>query len=250
MTLINSKYLVLIRTDSECYKTTGRIAPKGILIHGTGANNALLGRWVKTENTELVAENPNSNWFGGKNNKGTVPHAVCGVLDGSAVGKEEIGIVQILPYDFRPWGCSQGKYGSYNDSHIQIEMCQDVARGKSYLEKVLRATAEWCAELMAMYPDITIENIVSHKEAAAKGYANNHGDPENWLDLYNISMEQFRTSVKSFYNEKKNSANKLEMYYRVQIGAFTDRKRATEYANTIREKFGLECFVTGGVEEL
>lgn len=244
MTLTSCKFKELIRTDSECYKAGETINPIGIVIHGTAANNPLLGRWVKTDNPKEIAVNPNNNWFGGKYNEVT-PHATIGILDGSNVKGDEIALCQILPYNRRSWTVGSGKLGSFNASHIQIEMCQDVSRGKEYLENVLCCTAEWCAELMLMYPAISIDTIVSHKEAAALGYGSNHGDPENWLNPFGITMNDFRQMVKIWY-DKKTAPEKEETYYRVQVGAFLSRASAEQYAQLLRDKYSLECFVSEG----
>lgn len=238
------KFKQLIRYDSACYMNAPKIkgGVKGIVIHGTATNNAKLGRWVKTDNQNEIAFNPNENYFGGKNNLVT-PHATIGVTDG-ADSKDKIMLVQILPYDHESYGCGSGKYGSYNRSHIQIEMCQDVNRGKEYLNNILNSTAEWCADVMYQVGGFTVEDIVSHKEANAKGYASPHGDPENWLDLYGITMNDFREMVSGWYRSKYgDSAETPKKLYRVQVGAFTNRKYAAEFVEHLKEDFGLECFI-------
>ena len=45
---------------------------------------------------------------------------------------------------------------------------------------------------MKNYPTIKPGNIISHKEACARGYASNHGDPENWLARFGKNMDWFR----------------------------------------------------------
>ena len=48
---------------------------------------------------------------------------------------------------------------------------------------------------MKNYPTIRPENIISHKEACARGYASNHGDPEHWLARFGKNMDWFRSQV-------------------------------------------------------
>ena len=48
---------------------------------------------------------------------------------------------------------------------------------------------------MKNYPTIKTENIISHKEACARGYASNHGDPEHWLARFGKNMDWFRALV-------------------------------------------------------
>ena len=49
--------------------------------------------------------------------------------------------------------------------------------------------------LVKNYPTIKPENIISHKEACARGYASNHGDPEHWLARFGKNMDWFRGQV-------------------------------------------------------
>ena len=48
---------------------------------------------------------------------------------------------------------------------------------------------------MKNYPTIKPGNIISHKEACARGYASNHGDPEHWLARFGKNMDWFRGQV-------------------------------------------------------
>ena len=51
--------------------------------------------------------------------------------------------------------------------------------------------------LVKNYPTIKPENIISHKEACARGYASNHGDPEHWLARFGKDMNWFRSRLES-----------------------------------------------------
>ncbi|MCH5205638.1 MAG: SH3 domain-containing protein [Oscillospiraceae bacterium] len=51
---------------------------------------------------------------------------------------------------------------------------------------------------MKEFPAIKLENVVSHKEAAARGYASGHGDPENWLSKFGKNMDWFRGKVRGY----------------------------------------------------
>lgn len=241
--MTSCQFRQLIRYDSKCYINAGKFdgKPKGIVIHGTATNNANLGRWVKTDDQKEIAYNPYDNYFGGENNLVT-PHATIGVTDGTE-NSGNIMLVQILPYDNKCYGCGSGKYGTYNSTHIQIEMCQDVKRGKEYLQKILDSTAEWCADVMFHVGGFTVDDIVSHKEANAKGYASAHGDPENWLDLYSITMDDFRSMVMAWYKSKYGINTAPEKFYRVQVGAFVNRQYAEELVEHLKVDYGLDCFI-------
>ena len=57
-------------------------------------------------------------------------------------------------------------------------------------------TAELCRRLMKNYPTIKPENIISHKEACARGYASNHADCDHWLAKFGRDMDWFRGLVR------------------------------------------------------
>lgn len=211
------KYKDMICEDTTCYKTVGKRAglPEGIVIHGTATENPYLSRWVKTNERDVIGENRYNNFFGGENNKYICPHAVCGLTD-----KNNVYLVQILPYDFMCWGCA----GKFNQTHIQIEMAQCIERGRAYLDDVLNTTAQWAAELYLYYKSFDISDIVSHKEAHALGGASAHGDPENWLEIFGLNMDDFRDLVKSYVD--KQTGDLKETLYRVQVGAFKSFENA------------------------
>ena len=92
---------------------------------------------------------------------------------------------------------------------------------------------------MQKYPTIKIDNIVSHKEAAAKGYASNHGDPENWLTVYGKDMDWFRELVKKKLSETDVAETPL---HRVQVGAYKIKENAQSQLNAL-ERYGYEGFI-------
>ena len=92
-------------------------------------------------------------------------------------------------------------------------------------------------ELIKAYTTIKIKNIVSHKEAAAAGYASNHGDPENWLEKYGKNMEWFR--------EKVESKLEPETVYRVQVGAFKSLSNAEKMRDELISK-NYQAFIVRG----
>ncbi|MBD5128430.1 MAG: CHAP domain-containing protein [Ruminococcaceae bacterium] len=182
-------------TWSECYKAGKTISPSGIVVHSTGANNPNLKRYVNSP--AQLGENIYKNYWG----TGTVEEQEKNGIPHAAIGKDKSGkvaLAQVLPFNMRCWGCGPGKNGSYNDTHIQFEICEDGLTDKSYFEAAFDLAAQFCAELMQTYPSIKLENIVSHKEACARGYASNHGDPENWLSKFGKDMNWFRDKVKSY----------------------------------------------------
>nr|DAZ29984.1 MAG TPA: PGRP protein [Caudoviricetes sp.] len=164
-------------------------SPAGVIIHSTGANNPNLKRYVNA--SEICGENPYRNYFD-RADSDVCPHAV--------IGKDKNGEVKaakLLPWNVCCWGCGSGSKGSYNyaPAYIQIEIAEDALNDRAYFEEAFGLAADLCQRLMKNYPTIKPENIISHKEACARGYASNHGDPEHWLARFGKNMDWFRSQV-------------------------------------------------------
>ena len=178
--------------NNLCYKAARTMptgSPAGIIIHSTGANNPNLKRYVNAP--EICGENPYRNYFD-RPDSNVCPHAV--------IGKDKNGEVKaakLLPWNVCCWGCGSGSKGSYNYSpaYIQIEIAEDALNDRAYFEESFGLAADLCQRLMKNYPTIKPGNIISHKEACARGYASNHGDPEHWLARFGKNMDWFRSQV-------------------------------------------------------
>ena len=178
--------------NNLCYKaarTMPQGSPAGIIIHSTGANNPNLKRYVNAP--EICGENPYRNYFD-RPDSNVCPHAV--------IGKDKNGEVKaakLLPWNVCCWGCGSGSKGSYNyaPAYIQIEIAEDALNDRAYFEEAFGLAADLCQRLMKNYPTIKPGNIISHKEACARGYASNHGDPEHWLARFGKNMDWFRGQV-------------------------------------------------------
>lgn len=127
-----NKPLICMQTQSTCYKGTTTMTVKGILWHSTGANNPLLRRYVQPSDIkpssdtydketwlEILGKNKyNNDWNHIERQAGL--NAWIGQLDNKTVAS-----IQTMPWNYRPWGCGTGKYGSCNDGFIQFEICED-----------------------------------------------------------------------------------------------------------------------------
>lgn len=189
----------MIMTNNDCYKAGRRIVPKGIVVHSTGANNSELRRYVGPDDGVLGQNKHNNHWNQPGHSK--CVHAFIGkVADGS------VAIYQTLPWDYRGWGVGKGEKGSYNDTHIQFEICEDNLTNADYFKKVFDLAAKLCAYLCKEY-DIPVSNVVGHYEAHNAGYANNHGDPRNWQKKHGDSMDAFRQRVTALIGGVEASVN-------------------------------------------
>ena len=214
-----------INKNCDCYKERKPLSPVGIVVHSTGANNPYLKRYCN--NPKELGINKNNNYAG----TGTSAEQASAGIAHAYIGLDKdgkIAVAQTLPFNIRCWGCGSGVNGSYNISHIQFEICEDNLTNEEYFNKCFELAADFCVELMKAYPAIKIKNIVSHKEAAAAGYASNHGDPENWLIKYGKNMDWFRAKVESKIE--------TDTIYRVQVGAFKSLSNAEKMRDELISK--------------
>ena len=179
------------QTKNPCYRKGTPMKPVGIVVHSTGANNPHLCRYVD------CPERLGVNRYGNHWNRPEAATLVHG-----AIGLDKEGIVTVvntLPYTMAAWGVGKGSRGSYNydpTGHIQFEMCEDDLTDPSYFDQVMETAVAYCARLCREY-GLAAESVVSHKEAHAQGYASNHGDPENWMGRFGMTMEDFRARVRA-----------------------------------------------------
>lgn len=184
----------VIMTENRCYKRGERIVPRGIVVHSTAADNPYIKRYVQPDPDGTIGKNTNGNHW----NQEKATKCMHGFLGKLADGT--VAFAQNLPWDYRCWGCGGDDSGSYNDSHIQFEICEDGLDDERYYWAAFDAAAEICAMLCRQY-GIRTRNVVSHKEAHAALYASNHGDPEHWMKLYGDNMDKFRARVAEMIGE-------------------------------------------------
>lgn len=175
----------LIFTENACYKAGRKIAPKGIMVHSTGANNPWLKRYVGPDDG-LLGKNAYNNHWNQPMSRNVCVHGFIGKLkDGS------IATYQTLPWDHRGWHAG----GDANNSYIGFEICEDGLRDAVYFNKVYAEAVELCAHLCKMY-DLTEKDIIDHSQGCKLGIASNHGDVMHWLPKHGKTMDTFRADVK------------------------------------------------------
>lgn len=220
------KIITAYATENHCYKVGKKLTPKGIVVHSTGANNPNLKRYVDCE-AECGKNTYDNHWNtyhpGGRQ---VCVHSFIGYDKNNAVR-----VANILPYNIACWGCGAGKNGSYNNSHIQFEICEDGLTDAVYFGKVWACAVEYCAMLCKQY-SIDPDAIVGHNEAHKAGYASNHGDPEHWFKRHGKSMSAFREAVRAKVGGVAASAPST--LYRVQVGAFSGKANAEIMAKKLK----------------
>lgn len=220
----NNKPLVCMLTNSTCYNGTGSFQPKGILWHCTGCNNPNLWRYVQPSNNdpnknELLAKIGKNN-YGSDWNHGTVYAGVNAWIGKLANG--EVATVQALPWNYAPWGCASGAYGSCNNTHIQFEMCEDALNDKAYFEKCYKEGVELTAYLCKMYGinpkgttrvgSTTVPTILCHYDAYNYGVGSGHYDVYNWFNKYGKTMDDVRNDVAKLLDQSDTPSEPPKKY--------------------------------------
>lgn len=180
----------LLLTKNDCYKAGKKIKVKGLLLHSTGANNPNLRRYVGPDDG-ILGKNTNSNHW----NKSGIEKCVH-----AFIGKDKDGKVrtyQTLPWEMRSWGCG----GSGNDTHIQVEICEDDLTNKEYFDEVYNEAVKLFAHL-AKHFNLKYTDILDHSEAHKLGIASNHGDVMHWFPKHGKSMKTFRLDVKAILDKE------------------------------------------------
>ena len=213
-----------LATKNECYIRGDKIKPTGIVVHSTGANNPYLKRYVQPDDGLLGKNIYNNSWNNFRpSGRQVCCHAFIGKLESGA-----IATYQTLPFETRGWHAGSGKNGSANDGYIGFEICEDNTQNADYAKQTYQEAVEFCAYLVKLYPAIKYENIIGHYEAAARGIASGHADPQHWWKKHKLSMAQFRKDVKSKVEAeaKPKPVPATDVLYRVQVGAFKNKNYA------------------------
>lgn len=188
----------LILTNNDCYKAGGKITPKGIMVHSTGANNPNLKRYVGPDDGLLGVNTNNNHW-------NTPRPGGIKVCVHAFIGKLKDG--SIATYQTLPWNhCGWHGGGSSNSTHIGFEICEDGLSDRNYFNAVYKEAVELCVYLCKMY-GLTEKNIICHSEGYKKGIASNHGDVMHWFPKHGKSMDTFRADVKKLLENKEEEIN-------------------------------------------
>jgi N-acetylmuramoyl-L-alanine amidase len=231
-----------LATNNPCYQqNNNRLKTTHLILHSTAADNPNLKRYVTPDDGMLGENKYNNGWNNPKSS--TLVHGV--------IGKNKNGFVeayQIAPWGKLVWGCGSGLNGSGNSFAIQVEMCEDDTLGANYAKETYNVAVKLFAHLCKSY-DIPVENIWSHNEANAKGYASGHVDPEHWWKKVKsgLTMDGFRKDVAALLGGEKTKeqlpAEASASRYVAQVGAFTLKKNSTYKLNALKSAGYNNAFV-------
>ena len=269
------RYLECQLVKNECYQQyhDDYLIPEGIIIHSTDKAGGELKRFVQpavgqtkglrdgdrtvtaAEMLRILGTNVNNNSWNRPNCYGAVHAAIGKAADGS------YAVCKTLDYTQPCWGVAFGSKGSYDGRiivngkkvagghlYIQFEMIEDGNNPSKAQAKALYDNAvEFAAYLREMFPTIKIEDIISHKEANARGYGSAHGDPEAYWKRAGVdyTMAKFRDAVKAKLEEEQPPANDGPIY-RIQVGAFRNRAYADDYLEQVQKVYPNAYITTKG----
>lgn len=146
-------------------------------------------------------------------NNGSVSWGVNAILGDFDRGEGKI--ILVMPYNTRPWGCGNGRYGSWNNTRIQWEVCEpsgftysggnmigyDVAKNQPYFDRMWKMLVCWNVYVCDLL-GFDASHIADHAESYKAGYGCNHGDLGHWLPKHGKSMDMLREEVDSILKEK------------------------------------------------
>lgn len=138
----------------DCHKQGRTIVPKGIIVHSLG---------TPQPDSEVIIKQ----W-----DVPRVEKAVHFMVS-------ETRIIQLLPENYRYWGCGSGSKGSGNDTYIQFEICEpsgftygtgstkigyDIKKNQKYFDAIWTNAVDLAAYLCKTYK-ISLDDIICHSEA-------------------------------------------------------------------------------------
>ena len=258
------RLLECLLVANNCYKKyhTSILPPTGIIVHSTDKAGGVLKRFVQpssnqvtgmrdgeesvtnAEMIQILGKNVNGNSWNRPEAQGAVHAAIGKVADGS------YAVCKTLDYTQPCWGVAFGTKGSYDGRkktsggivpasplYVQFEMIEDGENpSKEHCKKLYDNAVDFCAYLCKLFPSIKIENVISHKEANARGYGSAHGDPEAYWKRVGVSytMDGFRKDVKKKIAGDTPQGDTL---YEVKVGSFRNRVYAEAYLEEVKRAY-------------
>lgn len=211
------------RIDSR-YRKFQDEGPKGGILHAVGCSQPAASVFIDLWNKPTEDDK-----------------AVHGIIDANS------GVAyQLMPWNYRGWHAG----GTANNTHIGVEMCEsrytkyiggdkfkvlNQAKALADCKRAYDTAVELFAKLCKEFGWNPETDIMSHNEAGKKGIASGHTDPEHYWKGVGApyTMKGFRSDVRA----KLDEMNKPKITYRIQVGAFKNKKSAQAYLEEVRKKF-------------
>lgn len=243
----NNKPIQCFMTNSTCYKKTNAMNVKGILWHSTNTNNPYLNNYVQPSSND-INYNLLINLLGKNIYNNDWNHISVQAGTNAWIGKAKdnsIISVQTMPWTYKSWSCGSGINGSCNNGWIQIEICEDNLKNKTYFNQVYLEACELTAYLCQLYqinPEgivtyntIEVPTIICQKDSFDLGLGVEQNSLFNWLSYFNKTIDNVRTDVQKLIagldiviEEPKKQKEKSKS---LQIGDEIQLKQQATYLN-------------------
>ena len=251
-----NKPLTCMMTQTTCYRGTTKMEIKGVLWHSTGANNPTLKRYVQPDDDaadkqawlDLIGVNKYHNDWNHITRQAGLNAWIGKLADGS------VQSIQVMPWDFKPWGCGSGKNGSCNNGWIQFEICEDDLTNKEYFDTVYAEACQLTAYLCNMfnidpngtvkYNGVEVPTILCHYDSYKLGLGSNHGDIDHWFPKFGKSMQTVREDVAKLLPKKveEKPTQPVSLYY---VRKDWDNKASQVGAYAVLENAKIACDKAG-----
>lgn len=220
--------IVCMMTHSSCYQGTRPMTVRGVLWHSTGANNPWLKRYVQPDD---LASNKGDllQKLGINYNQNDWNHVSVQAGVNAWIGKLNDGTVasvQVMPWNYKPWGCGSGSKGSCNDGWIQFEICEDGLEDPSYFNAVYQEGVRLTAYLCRMHGinPIGLYNgiptILCHQDSYKFGMGSNHADVYHWFNRFGKTMDGVRHDVAAILNGSSSAPQQNQTQRDLGAGDF------------------------------
>lgn len=210
-------------TKNGAYTSGRTITPQGAVNHSVGCAQ------------------PNPDVFFNSMNKSSAVWGVNAILGDFHIGEGRI--ILALRENSRPWGCGSGKYGSWNNTKIQWEVCEpaghtyaggtmigyDVAKNQVYFDRMWKMLVCWNV-YMAVKFGYPVSAINDHYEAGKAGYGSSHADMHQWLPKHGKSMDALRSEVQAILNGEDDEDMTQEKF----------NEMMNKYLDSVRQQPGSE----------
>lgn len=222
---IDIEYLPIIKSDGW---NNSSFIPTGLVLHSTALPN------VNAYGIQKYFNQPN------------LGASIHGCVD-------DEHIVQCLPWNKRAGHVGSGSKGSFNYTHLGIEMCEPkglIYNSNSsaiikynpppdYFKKVWNNTVNLFAYLCNQFNLDPLKKgvIVSHAEACALGYGSNHADTAHWFKWENKTMDDFRQDVYKILQEFKEEDDDTLTYeqFKEYMDRYLNEHEITEPSSWAKE---------------
>lgn len=228
-----SNIITKYTTNNPTYSNPSTINVKHLVLHSIGVGQ------------------PSADVMWGKWNKATAETSVHGVIDDTKTYLM-LPCMEKQGKAYRCWGCGKGSKGSYNNSAIQVEMCEhssikytsganfttnDKNGAIEFTKKTTQNAVDLFAKLCIFHKlDPLGKNVIeTHRSANSHGMASGHADCDHlWNQLgMNYTLEDFKQDVKNRIEELEDEDMTQEKFNELMENYLNglNNEKAYDYQN-------------------